>query len=83
MRIPKGSSHGGNSGMIFGVVAYMHTCLGRHLGMSITYRASGNLSVMSLLSLLLNLKRCYRIKVSKASFRGICAITDMSELKQV
>jgi hypothetical protein len=87
-KLTKGSSHGGKSGLIFGFVAYMHTCLGRHLGMRIPSRASRNLSSLSLLSLLLNPKISYRRKVSKGSSHGdehglIFAITDMSELKQV
>jgi hypothetical protein len=87
-KVSKGSSHGGKSGLIFGFVAYMHTCLGCHLGMRIPSRASRNLSPLSLLSLLLNLKRSYRRKVSNGSSHGdepglIFAITDMSELKQI
>jgi hypothetical protein len=82
------SSHGGKSGLIFGFVVYMHTCLGRRLGMRISARASRNVCPLSLLSLLLNLKRSYRHKVSKGSSHGdepglIFAITDMSELRQV
>jgi hypothetical protein len=66
----------------------MHTCLGRHLGMRVPSRSSRNLSAMSLLSLLFNLKRSYRRKVSKGYYHGdepglIFAMTDISELKQV
>jgi hypothetical protein len=87
-KVSKGPSHGGKSGLIFGFVAYMHTCLGRHLRMRIPSRASMNLSPLSILSLLLNLKRSYRRNVSKGSSHGdepglIFTRTDMSELKQV
>jgi hypothetical protein len=87
-KVSKGSSHGGTFGLMFGFVAYMHTCLGRHRGMRIPSRASRNLSPLRPLSLLLNIKRSYRRKVSKGSSHGdepglIFAITDMSELIQV
>jgi hypothetical protein len=86
--VSKGSSHGGISGLIFGFFAYMQTRLGRRLGMRIPSRASMNVCPLSLLSLLLNLKRSYRRKVSKGSSHGdesglIFAVTDMSELIQV
>jgi hypothetical protein len=87
-KVSKGSFHGGRYGLIFGFDAYMHTCLGHHLGMRIPSRASMNLSMLNLLSLLLNRQRYNRRKVSKWSSHWdepglIFAITDMSELKQV
>jgi hypothetical protein len=87
-KVSNRSSHGGKSGLIFGFVVYMHTCLGHHLGMRIPSRVSRSLSPLSLLSILLNLKRSYRRNVSKGSYHGdepglIFAMADMSELKQV
>jgi hypothetical protein len=69
-KVSKGSSHGRKSSLIFGFVAYMHTCLGRHMSMRIPSRASRNLSPLSLLSLRLNLNRSYRRTVSKGSLIG-------------